>query len=123
MKNSLANYPSKFLGCVVSNHKICLQFGDVTSKLRFKEGAEYVKMPDTVKAIPIKTTGTDVDILAVGCPLPVLFELQLKLVQACGEHISRFEDSLALDFLIHLQKVLDNEITQHRRTSADETIS
>ena len=82
MKHSIANYPLGFVGCVVSPTKICLQFSDVTCKLRVKEGAAYVKLPNTSKALPIAHTGTEVDVVAVGCQMPELEALQGALIEA-----------------------------------------
>lgn len=82
MKHSIANYPKAFLGCVVSPTKICLQFEEVESKLRYKEGGTYVKLHDTSKALPISVLGTKIDILAVGCQMPELEALQSALIEA-----------------------------------------
>lgn len=88
MQHSLANYPKEFIECVVTKGKICLQFGNVDVKLRYKEGGEYIKLPSTVKALPIPVTGTKVDISAIGCQLPVLFSMLDDLVGALGEQFS-----------------------------------
>ena len=78
MKHSVANYPRGFIGYVVSPIKICIQFENVQSKLRFKQGADYIKLPDTNKALPITTTGTEIDILAVAGVTPGLATIVLK---------------------------------------------
>jgi len=118
MKHSLANYPTQFLGCVVSPNKICMQFSDVQSKLRFKQGAHYIKLPDTSKALPITPTGTDVDLLAVGCVMPVLEQTQLNLIQAYLEYGIKHSDSYRdkyssefLGFLIRVHKELEDVIS------------
>jgi len=93
MKHSLANYPKQFLGCVVSPTKICLQFEEVDTKLRFKEGAEYIKLPSTHKAIAISPLGTDIDLLSVGCQMPVLEEALLSAVNALSIYKERHADT------------------------------
>ena len=109
IKHSLANYPKKFLGCVVSPTKICMQFAEVTSKLRFKEGADYIKSPYTIKALPIKVTGTDIDILAVGAQLPEIEELQLSLTKAYLEyskvHSQRYKQEYNKEFIDFILKI------------------
>lgn len=119
MKHSLANYPKNFLGCVVSPTKICLQFEDVQVKLRVKEGAEYIKLPDTSKALPIPHTGTEVDITAVGCQMPVLEELQSALIEAYikyGQlHWETYEQTYGgqfIDFLKRTRASIDNAISK-----------
>jgi hypothetical protein len=117
MKHSLANYPSQFLGCVISPTKICLQFEEVTAKLRFKEGASYVKLPSTHKALPISVSGTAVDILAVGCQMPVIEDLQAALLSAYVvyglQHLAAYEAAYNkefIEFLMHTRKGLDDAI-------------
>lgn len=82
VRHSIAQYPTSFKGTVVSPTKICLQFEDVEAKLRFMEGAEYMKLPDTYKALPISVNGTSVDVSAVGCQMPTIEVLQAELLQA-----------------------------------------
>lgn len=86
VKHSLAAYPKQFYQCVVSENKICLQFEECYTKLRFKEGGEYIKLPSTEKALPIKPTGTDVNYVSVGCSLSTIRSLQAELVQAYAKH-------------------------------------
>lgn len=88
LQHSLANYPKEFITCVVTKGKICLQFGNVDVKLRYKEGGEYIKLPCTTKALPIPVTGTKVDIVAIGCPVPVIFSMLDDLIGALGEYYS-----------------------------------
>ena len=118
IKNSLANYPKKFLGYVVSPLKICLQFEEVESKLRFKQGAEYIKLPTTEKAMVIKPTGSPLDILSVGCPIEVLLEAQTALVEAYREYMNKhgeeFKEKTGRNFKDELRKInksLDELIT------------
>jgi len=118
IKHSLANYPQKFLGCVVSPTKICLQFEEVLVKLRLKQGADYIKLPDTSRALPIAHTGTGVDITAVGCQMPVLEDLQANLIKAYvtyGQlHTATYEQQYGKDFmsfLLQTRKNLDDAIT------------
>lgn len=126
MKHSLANYPKKFLGCVVSPTKICLQFEGVQSKLRFKQGAHYVKLHDTTKALPISISGTDVDIVAVGCQMPVIEELQGYLIQAYRNYASLYSavyrEQYGKDFLAFLLtsiKELEDVIIEVQSTRGD----
>lgn len=120
IKHSIANYPKGFLGCVVSPTKICLQFEDVQSKLRVKEGADYVKLPDTSKALPISHLGTDVDILAVGCQMPVLEDAQFRLIEAYDKYGKLYSDVYAetyegkqfIDYLKRVSSALNNVITK-----------
>jgi len=88
LQHSLANYPKEFITCVVTKGKICLQFGNVDVKLRYKEGGEYIKLPSTTKALPIPISGTKVDITSVGCPLEVIFSMMDDLIGALGEYYS-----------------------------------
>jgi len=120
IKHSLANYPTHFLGTVVSENKICLQFENVQSKLRFRQGAEYIKLPDTHKALPISTQGTPIDILAVGCQLPTLFDAHLALIEAYKEHHERFNDPRTLNFLLELKGAVDNAIASCKGVSPNE---
>lgn len=119
IKHSLANYPKQFLGCVVSPTKICLQFEDVQVKLRFKEGAQYVKMLDTSKALPISTLGTDVELTSVGCQMPVIEDLQLQLIEAYAKYALNHSATYSaeynkqfLDFLIETRERIDNAISK-----------
>ena len=109
IKHSVAGYPEKFLACMVSPTKICMQFESVTAKLRYKEGGEYVKLPDCAKVLPIRTTGTEVDILAVGAQMPVIEELQKNLIAAYlsygSEHGIRYRAEYNKDFLDFLREI------------------
>lgn len=117
LKHSLANYPLKFLGYVISPTKICLQFEEVTTKLRFKQGADYIKLPSTAKALAIEPTGTSVDILAVGCQMPVLKDMQHQLIHSyrtyLHEHSATYYQTYGADFmefLIEIREGLDEII-------------
>lgn len=107
MKHSIANYPTRFLCCVVSPTKICIQFEDVQSKLRFKDGASYVKLPDTTKALPISTTGTEVDILAVGCQMPTIVQLQMELLHAYERYSDQYKERYAQEYGIEFRSFLE----------------
>jgi hypothetical protein len=121
IKHSIANYPKTFHGYVVSPTKICFQFEDVQSKLRFKEGGEYVKLPNTTKALPVPITGVQVDLLSVGCQMPVLELLCENMIDAFKEyylnHNATYKETYDKDFkefLIGIEsKLLNllNEIT------------
>lgn len=103
IKHSLANYPKNFLGYVISPTKICIQFAEVDTKLRFKEGGEYIKLPSTEKALPISPKGTPVEIVAVGCQMPVLEDLQNHLLNAYLQygklHSQIYKDVYQKEFL------------------------
>lgn len=117
IKNSIANYPLSFVGCKVSPTKICVQYGEVTSKLRYREGAEYIKVLGVVKSMPIRTDGTEVDVLAVGCQMPVLEQVQAGLIDAYIEYGTLYSDRYKeeygkefMDFLLTLKVSLDRAI-------------
>lgn len=106
LQHSLANYPKEFITCVVTKGKICLQFGNVDVKLRYKEGGEYIKLPCTTKAFPIPVTGTKVDITAVGCPVPVIFSMLDDVIGALGEHFALHTPEVdKLEYLKNLENI------------------
>lgn len=126
LQHSLANYPKEFITCVVTKGKICLQFGNVDVKLRYKEGGEYIKLPSTTKALPIPITGTKVDIASVGCPLDVIFSMVEEVVGALGEQFSlhvpdkekkHFVETVSsiADYLNHLVISMKKEIAWKKR--------
>ena len=86
----LANYPKGFRGCVVSPTKICLQFEDVQVKARRfdREEAKKVMIQRNNKnpELPIETTGTDIEVTAVGCQMPTLEQMQIGLIGAYAEY-------------------------------------
>jgi len=119
LKHSLANYPKEFLGYVISPTKICIQFSEVSTKLRFKEGGQYIKLLDTSKALPIKTTSTEIDILAVGCQMPVLENLQMSLIKAYKEYKIRHEKEYKekynkefKDFLLKIKMEIEDALKE-----------
>lgn len=86
--HSLSNYPKGFHGYVVSPHKICIQFKDVNTKLRvaYRDTSDLVKLPTTEKAMPITPNGVGIDILAIGCEMPTIEDLQGRLISAYEEY-------------------------------------
>jgi hypothetical protein len=110
IKHSIANYPKAFHGYVVSPTKICFQFEDVQSKLRFKEGGAYVKLPNTIKALPVPVSGVEVDILAVGCQMPVLELLCANMIEAFREyglkHSEIYQQTYNKEFLVFLENTM-----------------
>lgn len=93
-KHSFANYPSTFLGYVVSPHKICIQFQGVKTTLRNvpNETSDLIKLPDLSIALPVVSQGVGIDILAVGCTFPVLEELQMSLIDSYKEYYLKYKD-------------------------------
>ncbi len=123
--HSLANYPKKFKGTVISPTKICMQFEDVQVKFRRDIGStEYLKMPNGDISIAIATTGTDIDISAMGCQMPVLEDVQFGLINAYISygryHSQTYRDTYGrefLDFLLHVQAQLANAIVKVKASS------
>lgn len=93
-KHSIANYPHKYLGSVVSPRKICLQFKTVLTKCRvaYKNTSDLLKRPDGRIAIPITTDGDYVDIVANGVPIAEIVELQKDLLNAYKIYIKQYSD-------------------------------
>lgn len=112
MKHALANYPKKFLRTVISPLKICLQFADVQVKFRRNlDSPEWLKMPNGDIAVPIATTGTDVETSNMGCPIPVLETMQLELLDTylvyCKYNNHHYKAAYNRDFLDFLETVQD----------------
>ena len=117
ISHSLAQYPTGFVGCIVSPTKICMQYGPLEAKLRYKEGAEYIKLPSTAKALPISVTGTHLAVSAIGCQMPVLEDAQRALYQAFlvygQSHAEVYRKTYGKEFmdtLIELRTCLDETI-------------
>ncbi len=117
--HKLANYPTGFGGTVVSPTKICIQYTNVQTKLRINKasGVLLMKTPDSHKALGIRDDGTDIGVLAVGCQLPVLEEVQLGLIAAyktyANTHSDTYRDHYGkdfLDFLLRMREELDKTI-------------
>lgn len=83
-KYSFANYPLSFRGCKVSPNKICLQFNDPQIKLRLHgEGQELPKTgPNSERYVAVTTSGVNIDCTAVGCPMNVVEDYQMQLINA-----------------------------------------
>ena len=111
-KHSFANYPKDFLGTVVSPHKICLQFQDVRTTLRvaYRDESDLIKLPDTSKALPVVSSGVGIDILAVGCEMPVLERLQDELIKAykvySNQHSVYYNKHYGKDFKDFIQETI-----------------
>lgn len=106
IQHSLANYPKEFIECVVTRNKICLQFGDVDVKLRYKEGGEYIKLPCTTKAFPIPISGAKLNIAAIGCPLPVIFSMLDDVVGALGQQFDHhLNEKEKKDFIANCESI------------------
>lgn len=91
--NGLACYPKSFKSTLVSEEKICFQFSNPQVKLRQWDEEGCVVLPNTVPALPIPITGIDLSVVAVGCNLETIIELQVALNEACREHAQRFDNS------------------------------
>lgn len=113
-KHSVANYPESFFGTVVSPHKICLQFQEVVIKLRvaFHDESDLIKLPSEEMAMPVIGQGVAIDILAVGCPMPVLEKLQQDLVTSYGAyaqmHSEYYKKTYGKDFKDFLVQTTSN---------------
>jgi hypothetical protein len=91
--NGIACYPKSFRATLVSEKKICLQFNNPQVKLRKWSDEGCIKLPSTEKALPLTTSGIDMSVIAVGCPLETIIELKTAIDAACQEHAERFPDS------------------------------
>ncbi len=105
--HSLANYPTEFKGTVISPTKICLQFQDVQVKFRRNlDSTEWLKMPDGHRAVAISDTGTDIALSSMGCQIPVLEDMQLRLITAYRAyykfHGERYKKEYGKDFFYFL---------------------
>lgn len=81
---SLANYPTKYKGYVVSPLKICIQFEDVEIKARaeFNDLMLIKYGVDNEKHSLVSTLGTKYNCIAVGCKIPIIEEMQFDLLNA-----------------------------------------
>ncbi len=117
--HKLANYPTGFGGTVVSPTKICIQYTGVQTKLRVNVYSKtpIIKTPDSHRAISIRDDGTDIGVLAVGCQLPVLEQVQMGLIEAYRSYAREHSDTYAekygksfMSFLLRMQAELDKVI-------------
>lgn len=117
MKYNLANYPNEFKGCVISPTKICLQYKNVQTKLRLMtEHMNYLpKDTSCERYLPIYANGTDIDILSVGCQLPIVENMTLGLIDAYKTYYYKHELDYATfygrplkDFIIKLKTQVDD---------------
>lgn len=118
--HSFANYPKSFKGCVVSPYKICMQFSDPQIKLRVadRDTSDLIKLPSTEFALPVSTSGVDIETTAVGCVMPVLEGAQFGLLEAYlkygrlhSDEYKKRTDNNFLDFLLKMRVELDRVIT------------
>jgi hypothetical protein len=93
-KHSIAHYPHKYLGSVVSPRKICLQFKKVLSKCRvaYRDESDLLKRPDGRIALPLTVEGDYVDIVANGVPIAEIVELQKDLLKSYKLYIKQYAD-------------------------------
>ena len=113
-KHSFANYPKKFLGTVVSPHKICLQFQDVRTTLRvaYRDESDLIKLPSTDPALPVVPSGVGIDILAVGCEMPVLEQLQSALIKAYKIYKEQHNDYYIKHYGKHFYEFIQETINK-----------
>ena len=74
--------------------------------------------------MPIRTDGTEVDVVAVGCQMPVLEQVQEGLVDAYIEygrlHSERYKEEYGkdfVDFLLKLRTSIDRAIRKIAKSS------
>lgn len=107
-KNAIAAYPLEFRGTVISPTKICMQFNEVTSKLRVLTNDQYTPLNDGTYNFIIKNTGTLIDVLSVGCQMPVIEMIQTALIQAyenyLRDHSERYREEYGKEFIEFLKQ-------------------
>lgn len=107
-KHSLANYPQRYIGLVVSPHKICLQFEEVVVKTRiaYHDTSDLLELRGMNPSMPIPTTGAEIHILAIGTPIQEIIELQRSLISAYKEYYNTHKDY----FFKHYEKDFKEEL-------------
>lgn len=105
--HGIAAYPTKWRDFLVSQEKICIQFSDLQAKTRINKCHED-QLQKTVGGwqMPIRHDGTDINFLAVGVPIGIHKIMQLELLKAYEDHISKYGNELK-DFLIEYRDQLD----------------
>lgn len=107
-KNAIAAYPSEFKGTVISPTKICIQFIDVVSKLRVLTNEQYTPLHDGTYNFIIKNTDTPIDVLSVGCQMPVIETLQKALIEAykiyLKDHSAKYREEYGKEFTEFLKQ-------------------
>ena len=98
----LANYPKGFRGCVVSPLKICMQFESPTIKLRTLGHHD-------VRKAEVNVAGTEWEVTAVGCMMPVLEEAQHQLIEAYSiyamAHAEKYRETYGKEFKDFLDEI------------------
>jgi hypothetical protein len=111
----LACYPSDFLGYVVSENKICLQYKVVDVKLRTL-GKAYNMLPKfkntTQPMVPVTTSPDTFEIVAVGCQMPVLRKMQFSLLQGLIEHYNTTKQEEDLQLLADMSVVIQEALNK-----------
>lgn len=114
-QHNLASYPKTWIGTMISPTKICLQWSQPLVKLRVfnNETKDLIKLPNTDKAATIPTQGCEFNILAVGCQLPVIEDLQMTLLDSYRQYYTQHRVTYSetynkdfKDFLINLKTTL-----------------
>lgn len=85
----LACYPLDFKGIVVSPTKICLQFANPECMLRTlgNDAKMLPKSPTTHQPqLTISTDLLQLEVVAVGCQMPVLFKALEDVIQGLGTY-------------------------------------
>lgn len=108
--HGIASYPKNFAGCVVSENKICLQFGNPELKLRVDdEFKDNLKRDGGYYILPVSANSTPIRTLAVGCRLDVVNDLQNQLLDAYAEHIAKFGKTKRLyDIIDNIKERLED---------------
>lgn len=110
----LACYPNNWFQAKVSRTKICIQFQGVDMKLRSLShdlNPLPKRVSDQQRYIPITTTeGDSVEILAVGCQMPVIEDLQMQLIDAYNHYarhyLEDYKKEYNKDFAIFLESAI-----------------
>jgi len=123
---AFANYPESFRGYVVSATKICLQFDNPQVKLRLQQTDKTLYNKggtDSDRYVPVYTSGTNIDCIAIGCQMPVVEDYQLQLIEAYLKYFlthkktyhetygKKFKDfvNILTDKVLRLQSIVNEE--------------
>lgn len=121
---AFAQYPQTFIGCKVSPTKICMQFGDPTIKLRIMDGDRKMlpKQPSCHPYAEVTENGVDFSVIATGCQMPVIEELQRGLCVAYDEYLKLHQGTYNkeynknyIDFLKEIKVEFERLITKWDR--------
>jgi hypothetical protein len=117
---ALAQYPKSYLGYKVSPYKICIQFNNPLVKLRTlgNDRKQLPKLPDLKCYFPVTDEGKELEIIATGCLMPTIEDMQLDLISAYKEYYQAHKEYYKenynkdfKDFLLRLHNDLTNLIT------------